>query len=117
MGKDKIEMDIIKNIKHKNVEDLSNLVTYLPGQIVSKTLVQNKNHSFTLFAFGKGEEISTHESDGDALVIILDGKAKITIDNEEFILNKDESIVMPKKTPHAVYGEENLKMMLLVFFN
>jgi quercetin dioxygenase-like cupin family protein len=43
----------------------------MSGQIVSKTLAQNDHHSLTLFAFEKGEEISTHESGGDALVMAL----------------------------------------------
>ena len=59
---------------------------YLPGQIVSQTLAQNKHNSLTLFVFGKGEEISAHESDGDAMVTALDGKARITIADKEYFL-------------------------------
>ena len=54
---------IMKNINSEEVLSLAEQVTVMPGQIVSKTLVQNKAVSITLFAFAKGEEISTHESD------------------------------------------------------
>lgn len=92
-------------------------VDYLPGQIVSKTLSQNDHHSLTLFAFEKGEEISTHASDGDALVVALDGTGRITIDGVPHTLNAGESIIMPAATPHAVYAEERFKMLLVVIFD
>ena len=107
---------ILKNIKHSEVLSLKNLVAYAEGQVVSETLIQNDSVGITLFAFAKGEGISTHESGGDALVTALDGVGKITIAGEDFILHAGESIVMPAKTPHAVYGEENFKMFLVVAF-
>ena len=89
---------------------------YQQGQIVSKTLAQNNALSVTLFAFDKGEEISTHESGGDAFVTCLDGVGRITIDGVEHILHEGESIVMPARHPHAVYGQEQFKMLLVVVF-
>lgn len=107
---------IIKNIEHETPLTLADEVSYQPGQIVSKTLTQNRHRSLTLFAFDKGEEISTHESGGDALVTVLDGKGRLTIDGKVYILTAGESIVMPAKKPHAVYGEEQFKMLLTVIF-
>lgn len=106
----------IKSIAHNEVLNLANQVEYLPGQIVSKTLAQDGHHSLTLFAFDKDSEISTHESDGDAMVICLDGTSRITIDDKPYILQKGETIIMPAKVPHAVYGAEQFKMLLVVIF-
>ncbi len=106
----------IKNLEHGKNLSLTEAVDYMPGQIVSKTLAQNKHRSLTLFAFDKGEEISAHESDGDAMVIALDGKGKVTIEDTEYILSGGDTIVMPSKTPHAVYAEERFKMLLIVIF-
>lgn len=106
----------IKNMDFAKVVSLAEQAEYLPGQIVSKTLAQNSAVSLTLFAFDKGEEISSHESDGDAMVVALDGTGEITIDGEKFILNAGESIVMPSKTPHAVKAAERFKMFLIVVF-
>ena len=107
---------LIKNIEHKTVLKIKDEVTYQKGQIVSKTLSQNEHHSLTLFAFDKGEEISNHESGGDAMIVALDGVGKITIEGEEFILNEGETIVMPAKKPHAVFAKEQFKMLLIVMF-
>lgn len=107
---------IMKNIDKSQVHVLKELVDYREGQIVSKTLVQNKNVSITLFAFDKDEEISTHESDGDAFVTCIDGVGKLTIDDKEYIVKEGESVVMPARHPHAVYAQEKFKMLLVVVF-
>ena len=86
------------------------------GQIVSKTLAQNKAVSLTLFAFDKGEEISSHESSGDAMVIVLDGTGEITIGEEKYLLGAGETIIMPAGKPHAVFAAERFKMFLIVIF-
>ena len=109
-------MAFIKNIEHETVLPLADQVTVQPGQIVSRTLAQNKAVSITLFAFDKDEEISTHESGGDAFVTCLDGVGEVTIDGVKYELHEGESIVMPAKHPHAVYGKEQFKMLLVVVF-
>lgn len=106
----------LKNIEVSKILKLEEEIAYQKGQVVSKTLVQNKNVSITLFSFDQGEEISAHSSSGDALVTVLDGKGKFTVGEEEFILTKGETLVMPNNVPHAVYGEEQFKMMLTVVF-
>lgn len=109
-------MSGMKNISKAEVMVLKEQVAYQEGQVVSKTLAQNEHVSVTLFAFDKNEEISTHESKGDAFVTCLDGRGKITIDGTEYFLQEGESIVMPAGHPHAVFGEERFKMLLVVVF-
>ena len=108
--------EIMKNIEKAKVLALKDQVSYQDGQIVSKTLFQNSSASITLFSFDKGEEISTHESSGDAFVTYLDGTGRVTIDGVDYILNQGDSIVMPAGLPHAVYGQECFKMLLVVVF-
>ncbi len=110
---------MIKNFKPSEVMSFADQVTYQEGQVVSKTLAQDKHHSLTLFAFEKGgEEISTHASSGgDALVIALDGEGLVTIDGQEFTLGTGgDSILMPSDLPHAIYASERFKMFLVVSF-
>ncbi len=106
----------MKNYDIATVLTMKEQVAYQPGQVVSKTLAQNDAVSVTLFAFDKGEEISTHESGGDALVLCLDGEGRITVDGVEHILHEGESILMPARHPHAVFGQERFKMLLVVVF-
>ena len=106
---------ILKNIKHSEVMSLKNLVAYAEGQVVSKTLIQNDSVGITLFAFAKG---------GNQYARIR--RRRFSYGSRRrwqnynrgrrFILQAGESIVMPAKTSHAVYGEENFKMLLVVAF-
>ena len=107
---------IMKNIDMATPLSLTALVTYQTGQIVSRTLVQNRGVSLTLFAFDTGEEISSHESKGDAMVQILDGKAKITIGEGTYFLSAGETVVMPAGVPHALLAETPFQMLLTVVF-
>jgi len=107
---------LIKNIEHSAVLNLVDQISYAEGQIVSKTLCQNDRLSLTLFAFEKGEEISSHSSTGDALIQVLDGVGRIGIDDKEYDLEKGQSIIMPAQIPHTVYALERFKMLLLVSF-
>ncbi|WP_125153983.1 cupin domain-containing protein [Clostridium rectalis] len=109
-------INLIKNIDFSKVLVLGDLVEYRGGQVVSRTLSQGKNLSVTLFAFDKNEEISSHSSQGDALVYILDGEAEIMVGEEKFSLKKGETIVMPSGIAHALYAIEKFKMLLVVVF-
>ena len=110
------ESFMYRNIEKSTVMILKDQIHYQDGQIVSKTLVQNNKISMTLFSFEKGEEISTHAAGGDAMVIVLEGTGRFTVDGVEYLVSEGQSIIMPKDIPHAVYGQERFKMLLLVSF-
>lgn len=107
----------IKNIDFAKVVEFDALVDYQEGRVVSRTLAQGRPLSVTLFAFDKGEEISTHSAGGDALVYILDGAAEITVGDQTFNVRKGESIVMPANVPHGLTAAERFKMLLIVVFS
>ena len=109
-------MPFLRHIPHESVFSLAGQVAVQPGQIVSKTLAQNSAVSLTLFAFDKGEEISTHSSHGDAMVTVLEGTGQFTVDGRVFRLEAGETLVMPAEKPHAVFGIEAFKMLLTVVF-
>lgn len=109
-------MPMIKNIDSEKVLTLAEQVSVQPGQVVSRTLAQNAHVSVTLFAFAKGEEISTHASGGDAMVLVLAGKGCFTVNGVPYEAAAGETLVMPAGKPHAVYAAENFKMLLTVVF-
>ena len=105
-----------KNIEKQTALELREQVDYQAGQIISRTLVQNELMSMTLFAFEKGEEISTHAAGGDAMVTVLEGTGRFTVGCKEHFCHAGEVLVMPATVPHAVYAPEPFKMMLTVVF-
>lgn len=109
-------MPYLKHLDHESVLSLTEQVSVQPGQIVSKTLAQNRAVSITLFAFDKGEEIGTHDSQGDAMVTVLEGTGQFTVDGRNYLCKTGETLVMPAKKPHSVFAVESFKMLLTVIF-
>ena len=96
------------------VVKLIDLVNYQEGSVVSRTLIDKKTGTITLFAFGEGEGLSEHTAPFDALVYLLDGEAEITISGKAFNLREGEMIIMPANEPHALNAMRRFKMMLVM---
>jgi quercetin dioxygenase-like cupin family protein len=90
------------------------LVSYQEGSVVSRTVINKPAGTITLFAFDKGQALSEHTAPFDALVIVMDGAAEITISGKPYRLNKGEMIIMPASLPHALMAAEKFKMMLVM---
>lgn len=104
----------IKNIPFAEPRNLSDLVDYEEGRVVSRTFAQKPSVGLTLFAFDQGESISTHTAPGDAMVQVLDGEALVNIDGKEMTAAKGQVVVMPANTPHSVTAIKRFKMLLTV---
>ena len=105
---------LIKNIDFSRAMDLAALVDYEEGRVVSRTLTSHAHVNITLFAFEKGEEISAHTSPGDAMIQVLDGQARIAIDQKKLTARAGQVVVMPANVPHAVFADTRFKMILTV---
>jgi quercetin dioxygenase-like cupin family protein len=101
-------------MKHSKMHTLKKSVSYSDNSVVSVRILENAAGGITLFAFDTDQRLSEHSAPFDAVVQILDGKGKITIAGEEFLLNEGEMIIMPKDIPHAVYAVEKFKMQLIM---
>ena len=91
---------------------LIDLVAYQDGSVVSKTLLEKKTGTVTLFAFDKGQGLSEHTAPFDALVCVLDGVVEISIAGTPVTVKQGEMLVMPANEPHALRAIERFKMML-----
>lgn len=94
--------------------DLKNLVKYQDGSVVSKTIMDKKTGTVTVFAFGEGQGLSEHTAPFDALVQIIDGEAEITIARDVFSLKEGEAIILPAGKPHALRAVVVFKMILIM---
>lgn len=96
------------------VRALDAMLSYQESAVVSRILLKNRGGSVTLFAFGAGEELSEHTTPFDALVIVTDGEAAITISGERYAVRAGETITMPANQPHAVHAVTDFKMLLVM---
>jgi len=88
------------------------LVGYQEGAVVSRTLINQKTGTVTLFAFEAGQESSEHTAPYDALVQVLEGEAEVSIASQPYHLKAGDAIIMPANDPHAVKALTKFKMML-----
>lgn len=108
------EQTLIKNMEFSKTLNIMDMVDYRPGQVVSRTLAQSPAMSMTMFAFAKGEGLSTHTAAGDALVQILDGEAEVTIGEETLTVKAGQVVAMPRDIPHSLQANKDFKMFLVV---
>ena len=90
------------------------LVDYQTDSIVSRTIINKKHGSVTIFAFDRGQKLSEHTEPFDALLEIVEGKAVVTIDGTDYEVFNGQQIIMPANVPHAVRAEEKFKMVLVM---
>jgi quercetin dioxygenase-like cupin family protein len=103
----------VDDIIGKTVSPAS-LVDYQAGAVVSKTLVDKPAGTITLFAFEKGQGLSEHTAPFDALVLMLDGEAEVTISGQPHHVKTGEMLMMPARAPHALKAAQRFKMMLVM---
>jgi len=94
--------------------DMNGQVAYQPGSVVSRTLIDKKIGTLTLFAFDAGQGLSEHTAPFDAVVQVLDGTAAVTIDGTVHQVAAGQMIIMPANLPHALKAEVPFKMLLVM---
>jgi len=88
------------------------MVGYQAGSVVSKTLIDKRTGTVTLFGFGQGQGLSEHTAPFEALVQVLDGEVDITISRKPHRLTAGDIILMPANEPHALKAVQDFKMLL-----
>ena len=97
-----------------NALTLNDLVAYSDGSVVSKTLIDKKVGTVTLFSFDAGQGLSEHTVPYDAFVQIVDGEAEVTIEAAVHIVSAGQLIIMPANRPHSLKAVKPFKMLLVM---
>jgi quercetin dioxygenase-like cupin family protein len=103
-----------KKAAEPEVLAMVSMADYQAGAVVSRTLLEKKAGTLTLFAFDAGQGLSEHTAPFDAAVQILDGEAEITISGRPFRVRSGEMIIMPANEPHALKAVSRFKMLLIM---
>lgn len=91
---------------------LNDTIEYSKSSIVSKTIIEKKTGTVTLFAFDKEQNLSEHTAPFDAMVLVIEGEGEIIINKRSYILKSGQMIIMPANIPHAVNAKKKFKMLL-----
>jgi len=110
------------NIKKQDTGDdllarslsLAGLVRYQPAAVVSRTIINQKTGTVSLFAFDQGQELSEHTAPFEAMVVCLEGQAEVSIAGQRQAVRSGEMIIMPAHKPHALQATTRFKMLLIM---
>jgi len=94
--------------------NLINAVEYQQDAVVSRTLLDKKAGTVTLFAFDAGQGLSEHTAPFDALVHVIDGEAEVTISGKPIAVKQGEMVIMPGGNPHTLRAIKRFKMLLVM---
>jgi quercetin dioxygenase-like cupin family protein len=99
---------------YANLVKLADFIAYQENSIVSRTLIDKKAGTVTLFSFDRGQGLSEHTAPYDALVQMIEGEAEIVISGKALHAHPGEMIIMPAGEPHALKAIERFKMLLVM---
>lgn len=106
-------MSSVDECKGKAI-DLATDVDYAHGSVVSKTILDKKTGTLTLFAFDAGQGLSEHTSPYDATVQIVDGRAELVVGGVAHCVSAGQLFIMPANIPHELRAVERFKMLLIM---
>lgn len=89
-------------------------IDYADGAVISKTLLDKKAGTLTLFSFDEGQGLSEHVSPYDATVLVTEGEATLVIGGKPLKVQAGELVIMPANVPHSVQAEKRFKMLLVM---
>ncbi len=95
-------------------KQITQAIQYQEGSVVSKEILKKPAGTITMFAFDKGQGLSEHKTPYDALVLVVDGVAEITVAGVKSEVKTGEMLQMPANAPHALKAVKQFKMMLIM---
>ena len=102
--------EVVKSQTHIIIE----LIEYIPGSIVSRTIIKKSTGNVTAYSFDSGEGLTEKTSPFDTFAQIIDGEAEIIIEGTSHKLRTGEGIVIPAHRPNAIKANERFKMILTI---
>lgn len=109
-----LEEEEMKNIDKGKKIKLVDYLDYVDGGIANIDLVSKEGFKLVILAFDAGEGLKPHKAPGDALVIALEGKAKLLVGDEEVVIEAGEQLVFPENVIHNVTAITRFKMLLIL---
>jgi quercetin dioxygenase-like cupin family protein len=97
---------------HTTIDDLAESVTIQPGAVVSRVVHRDPRIDVTVFGFDVGEGLTEHAASRPAIVQVLSGRLRLTVDGEDTRMVPGTWLHMERGAPHALVAEEPTTMLL-----
>ena len=97
-------------LTNEQILDIRNSLEYEKEKIVTKTVIENK---LTGYAFDRGQSILPYKKQYNEMFKIIEGRAEVMLNGENYDLEEGEQLLMPKNTVHALFAKTKLKLAML----
>ena len=95
------------------VQALAELAAIQDESIVSRVLLKASGGSVTVFAFAQGEGLREHSTPREALLVVTEGKAEVSIAGTMQPVEAGEAVHLPASIPHAVHAPVDVRVLLV----
>jgi quercetin dioxygenase-like cupin family protein len=94
------------------ITDPAREVAVQTGAVVSKVVHRGDGLNVTVFGFDAGEQLTEHQAARTAVVQVLSGHLRFTVDGEELDLAPGSWLHMAPGAPHSLMATEPTVMLL-----
>jgi quercetin dioxygenase-like cupin family protein len=93
---------------------ITEIVQYMPNAVVSKSIIRRSTGNITASSVDAGEEMAEKQSPFDTFIQIIDGNARLLMDDVYFNLALGDGIVIPAHARQQFFANEQFKMISTV---
>ena len=97
---------------HVAIADVTDVVAIQPGAVVSKVVHRDEDLDVTVFGFDAGEGLTEHTASRAAIVQVLSGRMRFTVEGDELDAGPGSWISMGPGATHSLLAEEPTVMLL-----
>lgn len=97
------------------IPDLISAVEIQAGAVVSKVIYRDETVNVTVFGLDAGEELTEHRAARPAVVQVLSGRLRFTVDGDELDAGPGFWLHMPTGAPHSLVASEPTVMLLTLY--
>jgi len=101
-----------RDVAHTLISDPASEVIIQAGAVVSKVVTTGGGLNVTVFAFDTGEQLTEHTAARTAVVQVLSGRLRFTVDGEQLDLGPGSWLQMAPGAPHSLMATEPTVMLL-----
>lgn len=94
------------------IQDIAAEVAIQPGAVVSKVVHRDDLTNVTVFGLDSGQELTEHRAARPAIVQVVSGRLRFTVDGDEHDAGPGFWLHMPADAPHALVATEPTVMVL-----
>jgi quercetin dioxygenase-like cupin family protein len=98
-------------LKDSLAHQLVDVVDYVPGSVVIKSIMEKKTGTVNISSFDTGEVLAAKISPFDHLIQVIDGVAEVIIDEQSTQVATGQVMIIPAHSTNKVKANERFKML------